>query len=162
TALKTSAARSCSSTEVFGLRGLPYCVRLGPRRSATVLAGCCMNVVRGNRLLNLLEELVVLGMRSDPEPVVILAHGEGSVVDAYPWRIGGALGADLLEVEAGIGRVSTEVLIGLVRQLLHVLRELFEERPKLLGTLRLHERKVSPAISSVSPAASSARASVTS
>src|SRR5439155_26721250 len=82
------------------------------------------------------DDLVVVGVRSDPEPVNSLRHvvAERAVVIAHAHR---PQFSDALEVERGMARVGLQQLVVLVRNLADALREGGVLRPKGRRSKRL-------------------------
>jgi hypothetical protein len=107
----------------------------------------------GGRLgLEPLEEVVVVTMRSDPEPepIVTGADGEGSVLKRNAGGVDRSRCVDLLELKTRMGRILREGLEGFSSSVLDVSGKCSEGLPECSGSVRSHREEGS--ISSVLPA----------
>ena len=97
-----------------GNRGRHFSSSTTPSRDLRT-AAATHALLRKNSLMALCNQVIVLGMRSDPEPQDAIGHvyAEGAIVQAHAHR---SESTDALEAKGGVRRIGLEELEALVGQ----------------------------------------------
>jgi hypothetical protein len=86
-------------------------------------------------LLHAGDQVVVVGVRADPEPDhgIVFSNTQRPVIAAYPYRVDRLCRVDLLETQPGVIRILDKPPVGFPRSFLNGLRQARESLPKSSG-----------------------------